>query len=188
MADLMFVDPSREAIGLAGSADRARRFQEGLLASAFRSAGNVVIVAEDAADLLGFALLSDGSDVPPLLQLTTMSVRAMGVWGALAAAWRSSARVRVDLRPPPGGLHIVELQIHPRHRGVGLGGGLLAASEEYARDQGAPHLSLTTRSTNPARPLYARHGFEVSGERSAKRYTRLTGVPGRVLMVKSLVT
>jgi ribosomal protein S18 acetylase RimI-like enzyme len=189
MVDVMFVEPSREAVALTGSADRARRFQLGFLAAAVRWPGNVVFLAELAdgpGGVLGFASVSDGSDVPPFHRLAAMSVKAMGLPGAIAAAWRASARMRVDIPAPGGGLHLVELQVHPHRRGSGIGGELLTATEDYARAQAAPHLSLTTGSANPARRLYARHGFEVMAERSSKRYTRLTGIPGRVLMVKDV--
>jgi ribosomal protein S18 acetylase RimI-like enzyme len=195
MVDVMFVEPSREAVALTGSADRARRFQLGFLSAAIRAPGNVVFLAElangdgggDGGDgVLGFASVSDGSDVPPFHRLAAMSVKAMGLPGAIAAAWRASARMQVDIRAPGGGLHLVELQVHPHRRGSGIGGELLTATVDYASGQAAPHLSLTTGSANPARRLYARHGFEVTAERSSKRYTRLTGIPGRVLMVKDL--
>jgi hypothetical protein len=58
--------------------------------------------------------------------------------------------------------------------------------EDLARGVHAAHLSLTTGSKNPAGRLYERHGFEVVRERTGRRCARLTGIPGRVLMVKAL--
>ncbi len=172
---------------MARGADRARRFQAELFRSAFDD-GSVVLAAVNGADPIGFAWLtsSDHSEVPSLGRVAAMAVRAMGVAGALAAAWPAASRRAVDLSPPPGGAHLTELHVHPNHRGEGIGGALLDAVEGAARSQGAPHLSLTTGSSNPARHLYERHGFEVVAERASHRYTRLTGIPGRVLMVKSL--
>lgn len=92
----------------------------------------------------------------------------------------------VDMAPPPGSFHLVELQVHPRHRGRGTGGVLLDTVDADARASGASLLSLTTGSSNPARRLYERHGFSVVRERRGRRYARLTGIPGRVLMVKQL--
>jgi ribosomal protein S18 acetylase RimI-like enzyme len=153
MVGVMFVEPSREAIALAGSVDRAYRFQLAFLEMALRSAGNAVFVAEDHHDVLGFAFVSDGSDVPPFRRLTAMSVAALGVVGALAAAWRSSARIRVNLRPPGGGLHLVELHVHPDRRSSGIGDRLLAAADEYARGQGGVSLvfsgSIVSTATIP---------------------------------------
>ena len=184
LVELMFFEPSREAVALSGTADRARRFQLGMLGDALRHDGSWILVAEDDGAIAGFAYVTDGSDVPPLKRLIATSVRSMGVWGAAVAGWRSTARMAVDLPAPSGGLHLVELHVHPHRRGGGIGGVLLDAVEERAREAGAPHLSLTTGSANPARRLYERHGFHVAAEKSNKRYTRLTGVPGRVLMVK----
>jgi ribosomal protein S18 acetylase RimI-like enzyme len=45
-------------------------------------------------------------------------------------------------------------------------------------------LSLTTRSDNPARRLYERHGFVVRNERTHHAFERRTGSPGRILMVR----
>ena len=53
---------------------------------------------------------------------------------------------------------------------------------------GAAHLSLTTRSDNPARRLYERNGYTVIEERTGRRYARMTGTPGRILMVKPLAS
>lgn len=69
---------------------------------------------------------------------------------------------------------------------MGVGGELLSAVEDRARLVRAAHISLTTGSTNPARRLYRRHGYDVVAERRAARYARLTGIPGRVLMLKPL--
>lgn len=186
LARLMYLQPSREAVGLAGSAENGRRFQEELLHRGLRQRDTCVLVAEDGAELLGFAIVSDGSDVPPLRAIVPMGVRAMGVLGAARAGWRSSARLAVDIRPPPRGLHLTELQVRPDRRGQGTGDRLLREVEAEARRRGCAHISLTTGSCNPARRLYERHGYEVTATRSSARYTRLTGIPGRVLMVKSL--
>ncbi len=47
----------------------------------------------------------------------------------------------------------------PDRRGTGLGGALLRALVTAAARSGAPALSLSVRRDNPARRLYARHGF-----------------------------
>jgi ribosomal protein S18 acetylase RimI-like enzyme len=186
LADLMFADPPREAVVLAGGAENGRRFELHLLDQAVRAPGSVVLVATDQDEPLGFAWLSDGSDVSSLRQVAATAVRAMGLRAALAAAWAASSRLAVDMQPPEGGRNLTELHVHPDHRGRGIGGDLLRAVEEHARREGAAHVSLTTASTNPARRLYERHGFEVVRERSGRRYARLTGIPGRVMMLKAL--
>jgi len=40
---------------------------------------------------------------------------------------------------------------------------------------------------NPARRLYERRGYRVTGERRVSGYEAVTGAPGRVLMEKALV-
>ena len=186
MVDVMLTEPSEEMLALVGSPDRARRFQAAMLGRALRTDGNDVLVAVDGDAVVGFAMVSDGSDIPPALDLVRMAVRSLGVAGAARSGWRSRSRAKVHLAPPDGGLHLVELQVHPHRRGGGIGGLLLAAVESLAREQRAPHLSLTTGTTNPARRLYERHGYELVAETYDASYERVTGVPGRVLMVKQL--
>jgi ribosomal protein S18 acetylase RimI-like enzyme len=65
-------------------------------------------------------------------------------------------------------------------------GGLIDEVEAHVRAEDAPRISLTTGSNNPARRLYERHGYEHADEKLDARYERLTGVPGRVLLVKQL--
>lgn len=50
--------------------------------------------------------------------------------------------------------------VEPYARGHGVGGALLAAAEEYARDVGRGYISLMVTEDNaPARKLYERAGF-----------------------------
>lgn len=187
LVELMYAEPLREAVVLAGGEQRARRFQREVFVRALARPSNELLVAEaDGGPAIGFALLGDGGDVPPLRELIGMSVRAMGLTGALRAGWRSTARMRVDFSAPPGGPHLVELHVDPTRRGQGIGGTLLDEVGRRCRARGVPHLSLTTTIDNPARRLYERHGFVIEGERRSARYQRFTGVPGRVLMVKHL--
>jgi ribosomal protein S18 acetylase RimI-like enzyme len=188
MSDLMFADPPREAVRLARGVERARRFQDELFRDAFETPTATVLVACEHDEPLGFAWMTTqgGSEIPSVRAVAAMAVRSMGVVGALAAAWPASSRLAVDITPPADGAHLTELHVHPDHRGRGIGGALLDRVEEEARNGDAPHVSLTTGSTNPARRLYARHGFEVVTERVGRRYARLTGIPGRVLLVKQL--
>jgi ribosomal protein S18 acetylase RimI-like enzyme len=186
LAALMFRQPSREAVALAGSAVAAERFGACLLDHAVTTGGSTIIVLEDEAGPVGFAEVSSGGDVPPLRIVARHAIRAMGLAGALKSAWRSTARLKVDMTAPDDGLHLVELQVAPERRGQGFGARLLAAVEQEATRLGARHVSLTTAIDNPARHLYERHGYEVRAEKRNDRYQRVTGSPGRVLMVKPL--
>ena len=52
------------------------------------------------------------------------------------------------------------LWILPSHRGLGLGGQLVDAFLEWARERGAPYAVVTAFAANPAAVrLYERHGF-----------------------------
>jgi ribosomal protein S18 acetylase RimI-like enzyme len=47
-------------------------------------------------------------------------------------------------------------------------------------------MALTTGISNPAQHLYERFGFEIAETKRDAAYEKLTGNPGRVLMVKRL--
>lgn len=186
LASLMFSDPSREAVAMAGSARAAERFQVLVLRHALQSAASTIIVAETTSELAGFAEVSPGAETPSFPTLARIAVSAMGLGGALAAAGRSLARQRVDLSGPDGGVLLVELQVAPELRNRGIGGFLLARVDEHAIARSAPHISLTTATDNPARGLYERNGYRIVAERTNARYERLTGSAGRLLLVKTL--
>lgn len=186
MLDAMFTAPSRDLRAAFRTIDGARRFQQALFERALASAATSVFVADDAGSVVGFALVSDGDDSPQSLQLVSLAVRSMGIAGAVTAAWRSRARAGVEFPALPGELLLSELQVVPTRRGEGIGGHLLEAVDAHARATGAGQVALTTSSTNVARRLYERHGYVLDGEKLDARYERLTGVPGRIHMVKRL--
>jgi ribosomal protein S18 acetylase RimI-like enzyme len=47
-------------------------------------------------------------------------------------------------------------------------------------------MSLTTTTSNPARRLYERFGFDLIETREDASYLAATGIAGRILMVKKL--
>ena len=57
------------------------------------------------------------------------------------------------------------IAVYPEFRGQLVGSLLLGALLARARRDGEPGLSLSVNKNNPARRLYARHGFEVVTER-----------------------
>jgi ribosomal protein S18 acetylase RimI-like enzyme len=182
LAALMFVEPLQEIIGLSGDARGAERLSAALFRHALEADPRSIITVSHDDQLAGFAQMSAVGDVESFTVLAKAALRAFGLIGAVRAAWRNTARAKVDLSPPPNALHLVELQVHPAFRNQGLGAALL--DEVLAR---AAHrekaVSLTTGIDNPARHLYERRGFQVVAERRNERYQRLTGSPGRVLMV-----
>jgi len=180
----MFMAPGRESVAMAGTANAARRLTESLLRHKIAAGTSSVIVAEIGSEAVGFAEMSHGGDMPPFPVLARAAINAIGLAGALRAAWRARARSSVDLLAPEGGVHLVELQVSPQHRNSGVGAFLLGEVDSYATDQRAAHISLTTATDNPARRLYERNGYRVAGQRTNARYERITGSAGRILMVK----
>lgn len=58
----------------------------------------------------------------------------------------------------------ISIALYPECRRQHIGGLLLGTLLQQARSDGHQAVSLSVASENPARRLYARHGFEVVGE------------------------
>ena len=88
---------------------------------------------------------------------------------ATAAERASSWRVLVVGRPVQGfavlelldgAVHLEQLSVHPAHGRRGIGGALLDATVEAAREHGADRVTLLTYADVPWNaPFYARHGW-----------------------------
>jgi ribosomal protein S18 acetylase RimI-like enzyme len=179
--------PTEEQLGLAaGNAARAR---------AFRALVNERILAPDllarttVAELQGavVGMLQCGAEAGDAVTLRLV----LGVIGIFrfdvpGFVRRNALRARVAIASPAGAMHISELHVSAERRNAGIGGVLLSAAERMARQSGARALSLTTATNNPARRLYERFGFALVETRTDPAYEALTGVSGRVLMVKPL--
>lgn len=62
--------------------------------------------------------------------------------------------------------YVANVAVHPDFRGRGIGGRLLRALEESAKERGGAFLSLEVRESNlPALALYRSHGFVRAGLR-----------------------
>ncbi|AEN04509.1 GCN5-related N-acetyltransferase [halophilic archaeon DL31] len=69
--------------------------------------------------------------------------------------------------PAAGGAHELAVFVGPDSRGVGIGNELLSALLGAANVAGLEHVELTVEHRNrPARCLYQRHGFEITGRDS----------------------
>jgi ribosomal protein S18 acetylase RimI-like enzyme len=181
--------PGPEPTAMFGGEQQARRFGFALTAYQGRTLGwDRTVLAESGGAAQGVLQWRVGGE--PALSMTPalawITIRALGVRGAARAAYRERARRRVNPLPPAAAFHIEELHVDSRQRGAGIGSRLLAHAEETARTEGFPCLSLTTNSANPAQRLYRRRGFEVAEHREDAEYERITGIAGRVLMVKAL--
>jgi ribosomal protein S18 acetylase RimI-like enzyme len=101
------------------------------------------------------------------------------------AAYGFWLRGCVAFEPVPGAFAVVELYVDEGMRNRGIGGRLLNYAEDQARGRW-PRMCIETGATNPAQRLYERHGFSVIETKTDAHYERLTGSPGRILMIKEL--
>ncbi len=119
-------------------------------------------------------------------KLVWNTIRILGLPRTIRSLPYISAQRRVNAPAPEGSYHIGELHTHPDHRNKGLGKAALEYAEADAREEGVATMSLVTTVVNPARHLYERQGFRVVETRTDTEYERMTGIPGRNLMVKEL--
>jgi ribosomal protein S18 acetylase RimI-like enzyme len=110
----------------------------------------------------------------------------VGLGGGLRYVRYQRARARVQIDRAPDSYYIGELDVDPACRNRGIGARLLEYAEAEARAEGFGRMSLCTGITNPAQHLYERAGFRIVETRRHPDYERITGNPGRVLMVKEL--
>ena len=114
------------------------------------------------------------------------AVRSLGLFTLLRAAGRLRLQRRVVPEKPGGACVVSELHVAPGFRGRGLGQRMLAHAEEGARAGGYAVMALHTLTTNPARRLYERCGYEAVAELTDAEFERLTGASGNILFVKRL--
>jgi ribosomal protein S18 acetylase RimI-like enzyme len=175
MVDAMLAEPSVEMVAFMPTLPGARVFTR----SVWLAAGlDEFVVADDGGDVVGFAWCSE-SDVSTRDGFRA-AVAAWGVTGPIRLAVRGWPRQLVQLTMPPGP-KLIELHTHPSRRGAGIGTALL---DHVVHAHGDRPISLTTRSDNPARRLYERHGFTVVEQKDHRAFERRTGAAGRVLMVR----
>jgi ribosomal protein S18 acetylase RimI-like enzyme len=76
----------------------------------------------------------------------------------------------IDLRA--GRAHLAAIAVRTEWRGLGVGRGLLAAAERYAKSRGAVEMELTTADSNlAASELFLRSGYQRRA-RHARYYAR----------------
>jgi len=179
-------EPSDEQIGIVGDVDRARRFRA-VIARTFVTPDALerTLVALVDGRVAGMLQTGDEAGEHVDLGIVLGVLRVFG-FSVLEFLRRDRARAAVHIRQPAECLHIAEVHVLAEMRGAGIGGALLAEVERRARAANRSALSLTTTISNPARRLYERAGYRVVETREDPTYRALTGVAGRVLMVKRL--
>lgn len=184
----ILAEPGQEAISICGNARLARRFGLGFVRLPGSPQGwRRTTVAEVDGRVAGLIQAGHGAEdfgITPAIAL--LALRTFGPFRLPGLVRRLRVRGRVHTPPPAGSYHIAELHVDPALRNQGIGACLLDWAEEQARADGRVTMSLSTTTENPARRLYARHGFHIAETRRDEAYARLTGMEGRLLMIKSL--
>lgn len=180
--------PSDEMLGMASDdARRACALRDGLLRIFWdeETIARTTLALRDG-EALGLLQAGGEGSGALTLRLVALALGVFGPIGALRLLSREKVRRRVSFHTPSGTYHIAELHVDERWRGQGIGAVMLAHAERAARQDGHDKMSLTTTLSNPARRLYERSGFRVVETRTDPEYEKITGIPGRVLMVKEL--
>lgn len=185
IGEIIFADPPPESVWMTGSKARAIAFGLALTKLACETGWRNTVVAETDHGVVGILQVGgEGVKVGPALAFHAL--RIVGPFGAPGLIRRMNVRQRVNFSPPDGSYHIAELHVDEALRGQGIGGALLDHAEAEARRIGRPMMSLVTATSNPARRLYERHGFEVTETKTDAEYEAGTGSAGRILMLKRL--
>jgi len=186
---LVYEPPGPEASGIAGGESRARALGAALQRLGFyRGPHDDVFVALGAGQPVGVLVGRTRPMGRPGAALALIrAVLALFPMAELPdLVRRARIRARLDHPLPAGSFHVAELHVMPAWRGRGIGAALLRCAETEAQRRGFAELTLTTLTSNPARRLYERQGYEVIAERTDPAYERITGGAGRLLMAKQL--
>jgi ribosomal protein S18 acetylase RimI-like enzyme len=189
VADLVFGsedDVGRQiAIAIYGVRDGERL--RPLFRRAWRDAANwrhTTLAIDHTGEVVGLVQTGRSSlRITP--RLVVAACRALR-WRALRLPWRLRVFDAVSPGKPDDAFVVSELHVHPEHRGAGIGSRLLRHAEELARTHGHLQIALDTYTTNPARRLYERSGYETVAGTFDARFERLCGTRGRVLYVKQI--
>lgn len=187
----MYDEPGRDLLGVVPDPRKARAVGALILRAGMELRPERTVVAELDGRVVGLMETtrpSEHATVTPLAALRALvsAIPIVGPAGVLRYVRYQRARARVQVERAPGSFYVAELDVHPDCRNRGIGGALLEHAEEAARREGFSLMSLATSTINPAQHLYERHGFHVVERRLDAAYEAMTGIPGRVLMVKEL--
>lgn len=109
------------------------------------------------------------ADEGPLQWARRRDTSAWGILGAFAGPQRVGGAAVVwrttgfrDLEERDDLAVLLDLRVHPDHRGRGVGRQLFARAEAWARERGCAQLKIETQNVNvPACRFYARQGCEL---------------------------
>jgi ribosomal protein S18 acetylase RimI-like enzyme len=188
IAEIMAGEPGPEATAIVGNVTGARRlWMEMVRVPGSPMGWEFTTVAEADGIVLGVLQAGDQeSSVKITPGLALLALRVVGPLDNVGLVRRLRAQDRVKPAPIPGAYRVRELHVDVRYRNRGIGGVLLNHAEAEARAGGYTQIALTTKTVNPARHLYERHGFRVVETRTDPIYERYTGIEGRHRMVKQL--
>jgi ribosomal protein S18 acetylase RimI-like enzyme len=188
---IMYDEPTPDMRGIMPDPRKGRAVGALILQAGLEVRPECTVVAELDGRVVGLMEAmrpSDDATIKPLavLRVLARALPIVGPAGLLRYFRYQRARARVQVDRAPASFYIAELDVDPECRNRGIGGALLRYAEEVARREGFGLMSLTTTTINPAQHLYQRNGFHVVETRLDSAYEAITGIPGRVLMVKDL--
>ena len=191
MAQILYDDPPREMRAVVPDVAKAHRI--GMLLLRYRVEANVdrtvlAVVGGLPVGLMETMRPSDEVHISPLTiaRVLLRGLLIVGPQGLVRYVRWQAVRARVAVERAPGTYYIAEIDVHPHFRSRGIGAQLLRHAERAARAEGFAQMSLATSIINPAQHLYMREGYRIVETRRDAGYERMTGIPGRVLMVKDL--
>lgn len=189
LADLVLGEPEQETTRVAMRLLDLSDFEKArhMLRRLWRAAENwkrselAVLDGQDAG-----VLQIGGSSIRITPGVVLSALRTVGPMTLMRIPGRLRIQQRVSPQKPRGSCVVSEIHVAPDYRGRGLGLAMLARAQERAIAEGFGAMSLHTLTTNPARTLYERFGFEAVEELTDPEFERLTGAAGNVLYVKRI--
>ncbi len=191
LIDILYDDPPGDIRAITEDPKKAKQIGALSVRSGFEVVISRTIVAE--IDGLPVALMetmrpNEESRVSALsiVKVLAAGLPIIGPSGLIRYFRYQRARNHVQVTRKAGSYYIAELDTHPSYRNRGIGARLLQIAEAEARAAHISQMSLATGISNPSQHLYERAGYRIVETRRHLDYERMTGNPGRVLMVKNL--
>jgi ribosomal protein S18 acetylase RimI-like enzyme len=191
VSDIINDPPGRAAVHVAGSTAKAIEGGRVLCRLGISLQIQHTTVAEADGMIVGMMDACPNRADPEfgpamILRSIVPVVQAIGIGGLWRLLRNRAAFSRMSFDQVTDSYYIAELNVDAGFRNRGIGATLLRHGEKLAHEADCASMSLTTTTTNPAQHLYERFGFKVVDTRLDAAYERLSGSPGRVLMIKDL--